>query len=468
MKSIKNAIAALGFVAASYLGNPGKAYADQTTVCDIDASEIQTTQLPNLRRGDILIHRQPNQSLYNTIRERFRSRNLGDRAIERIIAEGLRHTQRNYHLDPCKSDSLILPRYIFNRPRQNQNSTGSNQSDYGLTNQDRERMQDSNNRIRLTEEGMRRVEDELNHLEDRVNQVGQDLNDFRNEMADDNSAIMNRLSDRTREIVHVETTRTIRDQEVRDRRQREAERQRELTRDRDNSLSAGYGWTSQRVDGTPYAAGQTLDAEVDGSVALDSDRQWSAFVNGLARLDFMQELNSERNLRTHDIDADLGLRRNINPWLGIEGYVHLDQNGAVIFDNAGDVDVSQYNMGPGIGLRLNTRNFDARLGLRYGFGQNETTMDNNDSLGRFGLDSSLSAEFGPLELRAGYTLDVTDLEAANVNRSNIDHEIRGELTYGPRAVPGLEAGIQVIETLRESDANDSENTTIGPVLRYEW
>ena len=466
MKRIKNAIAALGFVAASYLGNPGKAYADQTTVCDThNASEVQVSQLPNLRRGDILIQLQSNQTMPEAIRQRFRNRNLSDRQIERIVAEGLRNTQRNYHIDPCTSDYIVLPRYTFNRPRNNQNSTGSN---YGLSQEDRLRINQTSYRIRLTQEGVERVERDLQELEGRVNQIGEDLNEFRNEMADDSSELSNILRDRAREVVHVETTRTIRDSELRDRQKLAAQREYQRTRDRDNSVSAGYGWTSQRLNGTPYAAGQTLNVEVDGSVAADSDRQWSAFVNGLARLDFMQELNSERNLRTHDIDADLGVRRNINPWLGIEGYVHLDQNGAVIFDNAGDVDVSQYNIGPGIGARINTRNFDARLGLRYGFGQNETTMDNNDSLSRFGLDSSLSVEFDPLELRLGYTLDVTDLEAANVDRSSVDHEIRGELTYGPSAVPGLEAGLQVTETLRDSDANDSETTTIGPVLRYEW
>ncbi len=468
MKRIKNTIAALGLAAATYLGNTGKAYADQTAICDIDNSDVHETSLPSLRRGDILVHKNDNQSYSDAIRSRFRNRDLSDRAIERIIAEGLRNTQRNYHIDPCTSDYIILPRYTFNRPRQNQGNTGTNAGpNYGLTQEDRIRMIQTYDRIRLTEEGIRNVEQEINDLGNQITEVGQNLNNFRDEMADDNSEIMNRMSDRTREIVHVETTKTIRDQELRDRRQRAAERLRILNRERNNFLNIGYGWMNENVNGEPYAAGQALTAELYGSRDIFGN-DWAAFVDGDGRMDFLQEYNAERNIKAVDLNVNAGIRRNLTKNLGIEGYLHFDNQAAVIWDNAGDVSVNQNSIGPGLGLRLDTKHIDAHAGLAYGFGTNDTSMTQTDDLTRLVLDAGVSVQVRPVEFNVNYRLRLTDLEAAGEDRSSTQNELGTSVLYRPNAVPGLGAGVQVRQTWRNSPANDDESTTVGGLLEYRF
>ena len=463
MNKLKKAIVALGLAATTYMGSPSEVSADQTEVCQL-SGPTSTPYIPRLRRGDIFVQRGPDQTYAGAVRERFRNRELSNVAVERIVAEGLRNTQRNYHLDPCFNDALIIPAYTFNRPRTNNGNSG-----YSLTQEDRTRINESYDRIRLTEEGMRRVEEEVRDLETQVNQVGQDLNEFRNEMADDNSAIMNKLSNRIVDRIEVNTTKTIRDRELRDRRQREAERLRNLERNRSNLVSLGYSWMGENVNGKPYAAGQTLNAELYGT--RDITNQWAAFLQADGRLDFLQELDSERNIRAIDLNAEAGLRRDLTENLGLELYLSGKNLSAVVFDNAGDARISQYSLGPGMGLRLDTTNVDANLGVAVAAGSNDTTITDSDLLTRLILNAGVSFQPNinrlPIELNARYRLESTNLDN-NEDRSSLQHEITAEALYRPNILPGLALGVHVEESLRDSEANSDEATTVGGLVKYRF
>lgn len=449
---IKNTI--LAGLATFYLANPGKAYADGPQ-CDPSSAE---SQAPPLRRGDMQIPIENGESRADAIRNRFRNRHLNDRMVQNIEAEALRHMRRNYGVDPCATNYIVVPGSIFNRPTKNNNTT----SLYGLTQEDRNRITDTYNRVND-------LNNRAGSLDERVSQVGEDLNNFRNEMADDNSEIINRIADRTRQVVHVDATRTIRDSELRDRRQRAAERLMQANRDRNNFVSAGYSWMGENIDGTPYAAGQTLNAELYGS--RDIANKWAAFLQADGRLDFLQELNSERNIRSVDLNADAGVRRAINQWLGAEAYLHLDNLAAVIFDNAGDARVNQYSIGPGMGLRLNTANVDANLGVAVAMGGNDTTMADQDALTRIILNAGISYQPNisglPIELNARYRLENTNLDNGE-NRSSLQHQITAEALYRTNLVPGLALGAHVEESLRDSEANSDEATTVGGLVKYRF
>lgn len=469
--NLKNTIAALGLAAATYIGSP-KAYADQQDAGTADAAadagctDCQTPESSDepigtqqqtivyrsrrpypVRRGDIVLELQGSEDNAAALRRRFTR--LSDIQIRNIEAEALRYEIRN-NQEPC-DQYLLIPSYVFNRPRADQPQR------YGLTPEDRQRLNEMNERLR--------------GLDERVGELGDDLGRMREEEAQDHTEIINRITDNTRDVIRVETTRTIRDSELRDRRQREAARLRDLTRPRHNFLSLGYGWSVEDINEKPYSAGQTLFSEFYGSRQLN--RLLSAFVQADGRLDFQREFDAERRLRSVNLNANAGLGLKINDWLRAETYLHANNLSAVIFDNAGDMSVDQYSLGPGFGLRVNTPHLDANLGISFNFGENDITMYDSTGLTNVVLDARVSYQPNitkvPAEFNLRYRLENTVMDdVMATDRSSVDHNIAAEALYRPNILPGLAAGVHVDATFRNAPANTSDSKTVGGVLRYDF
>ncbi len=465
MKLGKNLIAAMGLAAATYFGSPKETYAD-APYCDVPGYEAVTennnnrNRAPHLRSGDTLIQLQPNENNAQAIRRRFARRNLSDTMVRNIEAEALRNERRNYNLDPCDINYLIIPSFVFNRPRQ-----ATPIPMYGLTPEDR-------NAINETRDRVNELNGRITGLDERVGQLSDDLNQMRQEEANDHTELINKISNRTRDIVRSETDRAITDRELRERRQRAAESLRAFVRERNNFVSLGYGWMVEDINSRPYGAGHALFAAFSGARPI-SGNLVDVFARADARLVFEREFDSERNLRSFSLGANAGLRLMLkNKWLGVEGYMHFDDLSAVIFDNAGDVSVDQFSIGPGAGFAIDTRHLDANLGMSYNVGENDITMENTVKLGRLVLDARIlyqpNPNIFPAEFYGRYRLLATDIDAEGVDRSSVQHDIVAEAFYRPNLVPGLAAGVHVEEIVQSSEANDSNSMTIGGILRYDF